>query len=48
MNWVGFAVLLIVVVVGAGMFFTGYTMGMQWVIMRFGVEIPSDESEDKG
>lgn len=44
MNWVGFAVLLIVVVVGAGMYFTGYSMGMQWVIMNLNVECEEQEN----
>lgn len=46
MNWVGFATMLIVVLVGAGMYFTGYTMGMQWVLSNTVIEVAEDEGAD--
>ena len=46
MNWVGFATMLIVVLVGAGMYFTGYTMGMQWVLSNTVIEVADDEGAD--
>jgi len=39
MNWVGFASMLILILVGIGMFFTGYSMGMQWVITKLQIEV---------
>lgn len=48
MNWVGFASMLILILVGIGMFFTGYSMGMQWVIQKLNIEVMRDgrEAED--
>lgn len=46
MNWVGFAVLLIVVLVGVGMYFTGYSMGIQWVLMNTVIEVEEDGKND--
>ena len=48
MNWVGFASMLILILVGIGMFFTGYSMGMQWVIQKLNIEVVRDgrETED--
>ena len=48
MNWVGFASMLILILVGIGMFFTGYSMGMQWVIQKLNIEVVRDgrEAED--
>lgn len=39
MNWVGFASMLILILVGIGMFFTGYSLGMQWVITNLQIEV---------
>ena len=34
----GIAVCIIVVLVGVGMYFTGYSMGMQWVIINLDIK----------
>ena len=48
MNWLGFAMLLIVVLVGVGMFFTGHSMGIQWALENFLIEFDKRLSEEVG
>ena len=39
MSSFGIAIMIIVVLVGIGMFFTGYSLGMQWVITNLQIEV---------
>ena len=47
MTGFGVAVCIIVVLVGVGMYFTGYSMGMQWVLSNTVIEMVDDEEEVK-
>ena len=45
----GIAICIIVVLVGVGCFFTGYTMGIQWVLANTVIEVEDgEEQKDAG